>query len=389
MEDDEIYYNSDGEAVGVPAHSKEYQPRKHLPEAGSSKKSNYRIIMTANNRERLVFQGYLYCRHFSRRDGSVHWRCRLGGCQAAVNLNADDTITHANSNKHTHGANAPFEGDWEEASQSVSFPPEGEEEMSLVDSFGEQFGEDEMNPDDSSVNCSELISVSEDTLKIVPNKKKGATLVHLGFKYCKRYVKMDGSTFWKCRSNNNKCSAGVYVYPEAKVKYHGTHNHGKVLGDGQDTDMDNAMDEGVLQAYTIVEDVENDDDDDDEPEQDYNDEMAALLTPSVEVMMSDEQRLAGQDYEITTNVKGRECLIYEGHQYSKDRERYDGAVLWRCRRNYDKCRAVAIIYADGRIEKSGEHRHETDKRYLERQEQGNGSRMFRITKNQRGECVFS
>nr|XP_029712901.1 uncharacterized protein LOC109429833 isoform X2 [Aedes albopictus] len=379
VDDDEVYYNSDGEAVSVPAHLKQNaESRKSFGIAGATtsvKKSNYRIIMTPTNRERLVYQGYLYCRHFSRRDGSVHWRCRLGGCQSAVNLNLDDTITPANNNKHSHPQNAPLEGEIEEEPSPLST-----DNTALLESFGIHYGDDDQDLDDSSVNLSELTSVGEDSLRIVPNKKKGETLVHLGFKYCKRYVKMDGSTYWKCRSNNNKCTAGLYVYPEAKVRYHGTHNHDKVVGDESEYDVDSTMDDSLMQPFTIVEDVE----DDEEGEEDYNDDMAALLTPSVEVMMDDRKQQGSADYEVTTNVKGRECLIYEGHQYSKDRERYDGAVLWRCRRNYDKCRAVAIIYADGRIEKSGEHRHETDKRYLERQEQGLGSRMFRITKNQRG-----
>lgn len=384
VDDDEVYYNSDGEAVTVPAHLKQ-NAESHKPvgitdaSSSSGKKSNFRIIMTPTNRERLVYKGFLYCRHFSRRDGSVHWRCRLGGCQAAVNLNLDNTITPANNNQHSHPENAPFEGGVEEESSSLQT-----DNTALLESFGIHYNDDDAELDDSSVNLSELTSVGEETLRIVPNKKKGETLIHLGFKYCKRYVKMDGSTYWKCRSNNNKCTAGLYVYPEAKVRYHGTHNHEKVVGDDSEYDMDSTMDDSsLMQPFTIVEDVE---DDEDPTEQDYSEDMAALLTPSVEVMMSDErkQQQPSGDYEITTNVKGRECLIYEGHQYSKDRERYDGAVLWRCRRNYDKCRAVAIIYVDGRIETSGDHRHETDKRYLERQEQGLGSRMFRITKNQRG-----
>lgn len=384
VDDDEVYYNSDGEAVSVPVHLKQNaESRKSvgMPAATSDnrsngKKLNYRIIMTPTNRERLVYQGYLYCRHFSRRDGSVHWRCRLGGCQAAVNLNLDNTISQANNNKHSHPQNAPLEGEMEEEPYKP-FQPDNAE---LLESFGIHYGDDDTF-DDSSINLSELTSVGEETIRIVPNKKKGETLVHLGFKYCKRYVKMDGSTYWKCRSNNNKCSAGIYVYPESKVRYHGTHNHEKVVSDMSELDQDSTMDDSLIQPYTIMEDVE----DDEEVEQEYHEDMAALLMPNVEMMMPEERKQpATAEYEVTTNVKGRECLIYQGHQYSKDRERYDGAVLWRCRRNYDKCRAVAIIYADGRIEKSGEHRHETDKRYLERQEQGTGSRMFRITKNQRG-----
>ncbi|XP_055523525.1 uncharacterized protein LOC129717563 [Wyeomyia smithii] len=382
VDDDDVYYNSDGEIADMSSPQKQQaasnQTGNQLEVAvgnsnGTSTKSQYRIVMNASNRERLVFQGYLYCRHFTRRDGSIHWRCRLGGCQAAVNLHSDGTITHANTHGHCHPQNG-LEDDIGVLEPSAA-DDEKEAQVDVEASF-EHFGEDDTTQED--INDSEPVAVSSDSLQIVPNKKKGETLVHLGFKYCKRYLKMDGSTFWKCRSNNNKCSAGVYVYPDSRVKYHGIHNHEKVVNEGQEGDHDNSIEGDMEQPYTIIEDVE----DDDEPED--TDDMAALLTSSVEVMMPADQKQIKKDYEITTNVKGRECLIYEGHQYSKDRERVDGAVFWRCRRNYDKCRAMAIVYNNGKVEKCGEHHHETDKRYLERQEQGTGSRMYRITKNQRG-----
>ncbi|XP_058467726.1 uncharacterized protein LOC131440455 [Malaya genurostris] len=378
VDDDDVYYNSDGEVADVSASAKShYQPESAESQVGvpgsSGQKAQYRIVMNANNRERLVYQGYLYCRHFSRRDGSIHWRCRLGGCQAAVNLHLDGTITHANGNAHCHAQN----GLDEDLGRSG---PDEEVAVVDVDASCEQFGEEDISQEE--MNDSEPVAVSADSLQIVPNKKKGETLVHLGFKYCKRYLKMDGSTFWKCRSNNNKCSAGVYVYPDSRVKYHGIHNHEKVV-DGQEAELDNSMEDEVDQPYMIIEDVEDDDDQEEETEG-YTDDMATLLTNSLEVMMPGDQKQVKKNYEITTNVKGRECLIYEGHQYSKDRERVDGAVFWRCRRNYDKCRAMAIVYRNGKVEKCGEHFHETDKRYLERQELGNGSKMYRITKNQRG-----
>ncbi|XP_053685430.1 uncharacterized protein LOC128734997 isoform X2 [Sabethes cyaneus] len=380
VDDDDVYYNSDGEIADPQKHSAQNQTGNQLEvTAGSSNctssKAQYRIVMNASNRERLVYQGYLYCRHFTRRDGSIHWRCRLGGCQAAVNLQSDGTIAHANTHGHCH----PQNGLDDDIGGLEPSAVDDENDIPIVDdepSF-EHFEEDDTQED---INDSEPVAVSSDSLQIVPNKKKGETLVHLGFKYCKRYLKMDGSTFWKCRSNNNKCSAGVYVYPDSRVKYHGIHNHEKVVNEGQEGDHDNSIEGEMEQPYTIIEDVE----DDEEPEQSPADDMAALLTSSVEVMMPADKKQIKKDYEITTNVKGRECLIYEGHQYSKDRERVDGAVFWRCRRNYDKCRAMAIVYNNGKVEKCGEHHHETDKRYLERQEQGAGSRMYRITKNQRG-----
>ncbi|XP_055616271.1 uncharacterized protein LOC129762227 [Toxorhynchites rutilus septentrionalis] len=373
IEDDDVYYNSDGEVADV-----SLPPNQPSSSSTAGQKTKYRIIMAANNRERLVYQGYLYCRHSTRRDGSIHWRCRLGGCQAAVNLLLDETIAPANGNKHCHPRNVPE--DTENGTE------ETEDDDSNVldndDASYEPFDEDDTTQDDVGTDL-EPVAVSPDSLVIVPNKKKGETLVHLGFKYCKRYNKMDGSTFWKCRSNNNKCSAGVYVHPDSRVKYHGTHNHEKVVNEGevQEQDADNTAEEDVHQPYTIVEDVEEDDG---AGGGEFTDDMVVLLNNSVEVMMPEDQKQIKKEFEITTNVKGRECLIYEGHQYSKDRERSDGAVLWRCRRNYDKCRSVAVVYKNNRVEKFGEHHHETDKRYLERQEQGHGSRYYRITKNQRG-----
>uniref|UniRef100_A0A1Q3FW80 ZAD domain-containing protein n=1 Tax=Culex tarsalis TaxID=7177 RepID=A0A1Q3FW80_CULTA len=354
-EDADVYYNSEGEPAATSTQ----------PQLNSSKKTtgskNYRIIIAPNNRERLVYGGYLYCRHFTRRDGSTHWRCRLNKCQAAVNLLLDESIVSANSNGHCHARNAPEE--------LLGAEEEEDEQDGIVDS--------------------EMVEVEAESLVYTMNKKQGETLIHLGFRYCKRYQKMDGSTFWKCRANGNKCLAGVYVYPEAKVKYHGQHNHDKVVE--EDGEQESVVMEG---GYTICEDVE-DEEEEEEGERDYSEDIAALLSSSLEVMMPEEKKQAKQqqqygveDYEITTNVKGRECLIFEGHQYSKDRERVDGAVYWRCRRNYDKCRALAIVMPDGRIEKCGDHLHDTDKRHLERQEQGGGSRFYRIIKNQRGNDAF-
>lgn len=369
-----MYYNSDGEVADVSLQSNQ----QSVPPT-TSKKSKYRIIMAANNRERLVYQGYLYCRHSTRRDGSIHWRCRLGGCQVAVNLLLDETIVPANGNKHCHPKNMPE--DLENGKDEI----EDEDSSFLdMDASQDQFDEDDTTQEDTGTEL-EPVAVDADSLVIVTNKKKGETLVHLGYKYCKRYLKMDGSTFWKCRSNNNKCSAGVYVHPDNRVKYHGTHNHEKVVNEGQEQDAEPAVEEEGKQPYTIVEDVEEEDG---AGAGEFPDDMAVLLNSSVEVMMPEDQKQIKKEFEITTNVKGRECLIYEGHQYSKDRERSDGAVLWRCRRNYDKCRSVAVVYKNGRVEKFGEHHHETDKRYLERQEQGLGSRYYRITKNQRGNRII-
>lgn len=381
IEDDDVYYNSDGEAAGFAGPSEQQQ----YPAVSSDNlnKTKYRITMTSNNRERLLYQGYVYCRHSNRRDGAIHWRCRLGGCQAAVNLHLDGTVSFANANEHTHPPNVTADEE-EEEMQTL----EDNSELTIMNVEGgyEPLGEDDTTQEGTINNDADLVVVNSDSLQITTNKKKGETLVHLGFKYCKRYLKMDGSTFWKCRSNNNKCSAGVYVYPDSRVKYHGTHNHERVVNEEEDFDPDSTRDT-MQHSYTIVEDVDEEDEEEEEVEQrhsGFNDDLAALVSDSLEVMMPEDRKQSSQEYEITTNVKGRECLIYEGHQYSKDRERYDGAVLWRCRRNYDKCRAVAIVYANGKVEKSGDHRHETDKRYLERKEQGKGSRMYRITKNQRG-----
>lgn len=368
-EDDDVFYNSDGEAVSA------QEAAKHRYHDGdqTGKKQKYFVMMNSNNRERLVYNRYMYCRHFSRRDGSIHWRCRLGGCQAAVNLYTDGTIVHANDNLHTHPPNGPDEPPEENSMLAYNGDRTGEDSMEMDDMYEPYTDEDTMHTDDL-----DLVPVEADSLRIVINKKKGETLVHRGFKYCRRHARNDGSVYWKCRSNNNKCHAGIYVYPNSMVKYSGSHNHEKVVDENQhfENDADNTMDEDIRQNFTIIEDV----DDDDEEEEDDGD--MSLLAPGTEVKTSS-GKVRG-NFEITTNVKGRECLIYEGHQYSKDRERSDGAVLWRCRRNYDKCRSIAIVYPDGMVEKCGEHFHETDKRYMERREQGMGSRLYRITKNQRG-----
>lgn len=380
-EEDDVYYNSDGENAAATS-QQVVQSHQQQQQSNSSKKANYRIIIAANNRERLVYGGYLYCRHFTRRDGSTHWRCRLNGCQAAVNLMLDDSIVSANNNGHCHAQNAPEE-------LMADNSGEAEALVAMVSMYGE---EDEQD----GIVDSEMTQVEPESLQYAMNKKQGETLIHLGFRYCKRYQKMDGSTFWKCRSNSNKCSAGVYVYPDAQVKYHGQHNHEKVVEEGGADQQESFLMEG---SYTICEDVEDEDEveeaeeEQEEGERDYSEDIAALLSSSLEVMMPEEKKQVKQqygvdDYEITTNVKGRECLIFEGHQYSKDRERVDGAVYWRCRRNYDKCRALAIVMPDGKIEKCGDHLHETDKRHLERQEQGTGSRFYRIIKNQRGNDAF-
>ncbi|XP_055587307.1 uncharacterized protein LOC129739810 [Uranotaenia lowii] len=370
-DDNDVYYNSDGEAVDE---SQENSPEKTSSGPAETNSQSYRIIMTATNRERLIYNGFLYCRHFTRRDGSTHWRCRLGGCQAAVNLNLDNNIVPANTNSHNHPRNVPDElllpDQMEKQSTDQSMKEKVDTETSI---------EPDMDQDQLEIGFSETeaVTIAADSIRIVPNKKGGETLIHLGFKYCKRYVRVDGSMYWKCRSNSNKCHAGLYVYSENKVRYHGEHNHDQVVEGDEDFDNENSADreDDLTHRFIIDEDVEEDGEN-----QAYGDDIASLL----EVMMPEDRRQSSQEYEITTNAKGRECLIHEGHQYSKDRERSDGASLWRCRRNYDKCRSLVIVHPNGRIESSGEHRHETDKRFLERQENGTGSRLFRITKNQRG-----
>lgn len=167
VDDDDMYYNSDGEVAST---SKLSQSLKDTDQIVTDRKAKYRIIMNANNRERLVYQGYLYCRHFSRRDGSIHWRCRLGGCQAAVNLHLDETITHANTNGHCHPQNGPDEMlDGDEVNQALE---EGDDTQMDAETSYDQYGEEESFQEDMTVNDTELISVDPESLQIVTNKKK-------------------------------------------------------------------------------------------------------------------------------------------------------------------------------------------------------------------------
>uniref|UniRef100_A0AAG5CRI9 ZAD domain-containing protein n=1 Tax=Anopheles atroparvus TaxID=41427 RepID=A0AAG5CRI9_ANOAO len=89
------------------------------------------------------------------------------------------------------------------------------------------------------------------------------------------------------------------------------------------------------------------------------------------------------DYKIVKNSKHRTRLHADGHNFVRETTRVDGTVTWRCRKNYDRCRANAEQYRDGTVSVFGRHDHVTVS-HTERRRNANGTFAYKFMPSARG-----
>ncbi|ETN61496.1 hypothetical protein AND_006836 [Anopheles darlingi] len=241
------------------------------------------------------------------------------------------------------------------------------------------------------------VASSTNEYRFVVNMRNGTSIVHNGFQYSMKHRRMDGTTYWKCRVNGGTCEAGIFLTPSKTIETIGRHNH-----DGQYGSMN------PRRRNRSRTDQRNDDDEDEADEEDGYDEveedardasgqheladqsedidLSAYLTSHmnadleqqeptvpVEIPSGDEAKPAGKsskptgvagslrrgyNFQIVRNVNQKLRLLFDGCLYEKENQREDGAIIWRCRRNYDRCNAQAIQHQHGLVEILGTHEHD-------------------------------
>ncbi|XP_050087370.1 uncharacterized protein LOC126572252 [Anopheles aquasalis] len=236
--------------------------------------------------------------------------------------------------------------------------------------------------------------------QFVVNMRNGTSIVHNGFQYSQKHKRMDGTIYWKCRVNGGSCEAGIFLTPSKTIETIGKHNH--------DAQCLTGMQRRRRRRHPA--DQRTTDDEDELPEEDGSDavheegeasgqnelvdqsediDLSAYLsthmnaesepqdppdrveTPSDDV---EEAKPAGRktnepsgvpgtlkrgyNFQIVRNVNQKLRLLFDGCLYEKENQREDGAIIWRCRRNYDRCHAQAIQHQHGLVEIVGTHVHD-------------------------------
>uniref|UniRef100_A0A182SJC5 ZAD domain-containing protein n=1 Tax=Anopheles maculatus TaxID=74869 RepID=A0A182SJC5_9DIPT len=151
----------------------------------------YREVYNDTGLACIMQDGFLYVPK-----SDCRWRCRVTGCAAEVVECGDRNELQSNGIDHVHG-------------REVRNTATDEEILRLL--------EDESGDDES--------------FHYVKNVRHGSSLVYKGYKYCMKHTKVDGTTYWKCRSYNGSCSAALYQTPTNEFTTVGTHTHPKQVQD--------------------------------------------------------------------------------------------------------------------------------------------------------------
>ncbi|XP_050079441.1 uncharacterized protein LOC126567254 [Anopheles maculipalpis] len=302
----------------------------------------------------IMQDGFLYVQK-----SNTLWSCRMKDCTAGVIRYTDRKELQSNGIDHIH-------------TREVRNTAMDEEILQLV----------------------EHRSRDDESFHYVTNERHGSSLVYKGYKYCMKHIRVDGTTYWKCRSYNGSCSAAVYQSQNNEFTTVGRHTHAKQVpynatkavqpsyvtsvsteGEGSPPKIKlriaRQTDAPTVKEQTLPEETEA---------KDYK-QFSPYRKP-LQVFKR------GYGHKIVKNSNGRTRLYFDGNLYVRESSRNDesGAVvvLWRCRRNYDMCGVKALQHEDGLVEVLGEHDHSSLKKSLKIPENVTGTTAYEILSTPKG-----
>ncbi|XP_053667766.1 uncharacterized protein LOC128718118 [Anopheles marshallii] len=300
---------------------------------------NYKMVKNGNGRIRLHFDGNLYVRESTKKEGSatvVKWRCRRNYDMCGVAA------------------------------------------LQYEDGLVEVFGDHDHSPIKNSMNIPDN-SVGTTEYQLLPTFKGGEALVLDGFRFVKAYNKSNGLSLWRCsglagiicRVKLILATDGVaYVLRDFKHD-HDRPKHKKTIN------------RNMIQVTSPIKqnDIHGDDSVGKKPFRSGNESntstpltirgktdkimrkpiansgTVAKTSAGGQTAKGSSKLRSMRNYHITINKKGNKALVYQGYRYCLVRTRQDGAISWFCRMNKKTCGAGLYQYPDGRLEWVSERRH--------------------------------
>ncbi|XP_052863774.1 uncharacterized protein LOC128270414 [Anopheles cruzii] len=349
--------------------------------------AKHRHIQCASGQVYLFREGYLYLRKPSGSGNPAGcgtstgasgsgWRCRKFDCDAALHRNRARQIV-SNGIRHNHTREQqPTATD----AEVLAFLGESTPKSQFLKPF--VVSRNAWKPT---------------TFRYVKNVRNGRSIVHDGYRYSKKHARADGTSFWKCRLNGGTCAAGLFLTPRNTIRITGCHNHKRHLGREPrrklkshleyGAEEENGADDAENEESPKLEPVENDAQDTEEislsdylsthMEESDPSQMQATTSSTGDFAREPTAGSSGAaaaankggaaapgtlrlgfNFQIVRNVNQKLRLLFDGHLYVKEHQRTDGAIVWRCRRNYDKCSVLAVQHQAGWVEILGEHSHD-------------------------------
>ncbi|XP_052903304.1 uncharacterized protein LOC128310647 [Anopheles moucheti] len=299
----------------------------------------YKMVKNGNGRMRLHFDGNLYVRESTKKEGSatvVKWRCRRNYDMCGVAA------------------------------------------LQYEDGLVEVIGDHDHSPIKNTMNILEN-SVGTTEYHLLPTFKGGEALVLDGFRFVKAYNKPNGMSLWRCtglvgiicrvklilatdgvayvlrdfkhdhdRPKHNKTINRNMIQGTSPIKekeFQGDDSVGKkTFRSGNDSNTSTPLTIRGKTSNTMRKPIDN------------SGAVAKYSAGGKTAKVSSKMQ-SMRNYHITTNKKGNKALVYQGYRYCLVRTRQDGAISWFCRMNKKTCGAGLYQYPDGRLEWVNERRH--------------------------------
>ncbi|XP_058056066.1 uncharacterized protein LOC131207469 [Anopheles bellator] len=343
--------------------------------------AKHRHIQCASGQVYLFREGFLYLRKPSGSGNHVGcannaganasgWRCRKFDCDAALHRNRARQIV-SNGIRHNHSREQqPNATD----AEVLAYLGESTPKSQFLKPF---------------VLARNVWKPTH--FRYVKNVRNGRSIVHDGYRYSKKHARTDGTSFWKCRLNGGTCPAGLFLTPRNTIRITGSHNHKRHLGKaprrklkshleydngGEETGADDAESEESPKVEPVGSDAQETEEislsdylsthmEESDPAQlqattgnsEFAQEPAAGSSGAASKGGAPGTLRQGYNFQIVRNVNQKLRLLFDGHLYVKEHQRNDGAIVWRCRRNYDKCSVLAVQHQGGLVEILGDHSH--------------------------------
>ncbi|XP_053674048.1 uncharacterized protein LOC128724343 [Anopheles nili] len=316
--------------------------KKLLGKAESQHKAIYRIVRNKKGNRALVHEGYRYCKVRLRVDGTVTWVCKMNRktCHAGLYQLPNGTLEWVNDKRHNHPP-----------TDAVEVP---ENTVQRVEK--------------KSYHIPNKIFISSEWY-FVRNKKNGTTLVHAGYRYNKKGMRVDNTSLWRCAQAINGCRAAIVMYSNQTIKKsdNSNHNHSPPPVVSDETIIDEECGTSMHEAdesknssptQTTSDDFNTCIEEQDDPEAN----MRSLLNTMLDVSDSGPTVLSASEaqYRYVKNRRMTQGLVFRGYRYSRSctRQRLDGSVKWVCQMNKKTCRVSVKILKDGSlVTENHKHNH--------------------------------
>uniref|UniRef100_A0A182RE05 Zf-AD domain-containing protein n=1 Tax=Anopheles funestus TaxID=62324 RepID=A0A182RE05_ANOFN len=316
---------------------------------------NFRVIKNKKGNKALVHGGYRYCKVRTRQDGIISWFCRMNKktCRVGLYQYPDGRLEWINQSRHNH---------------SPTDPAAPEQPKKIV-----------TQPKKSTYHMDDETFVSNEWY-FVRNRKNGITLIHAGYRYHRKGIRIDSTSMWRCSRANQGCRAGIVMHSDETIaKFDNIdHDHSPPSGimEGE-TIISGDPDESMKQASPNTSIGNNGNaaelslvhfngciEEQDDPEANMRTLLSTMLDVSDEPANKSSNKIvlspSKANYRYIKNRRLTKSLVFRGYRYSRSsmQIRADGSMKWICQMNKKTCRVSVKVLKDGSLEMDDQkHNH--------------------------------